>query len=469
VAAASQVAPPASRGGLGDRPVGLGDGRPRCRARRSRGRASTARRTPGAARTLPAGCARPWSPRRCGGWRCCQRGRTVCAVRGASSARVSAERASSSAALRGGPELAEPAEVSRAPRRPARPRPAARRPAATAPRTRRPARPRPRADTSGVRASWTVRGGCSVANAASSSTRECSVRSAGFMSRARSISRSARSSAGLGPGARARRPWGSPGGGEVGGGRGVADRGHLGPGPAQPAGGAISSAARTASAASRMLVVEGQEALGHGVAGGERGRVRGAVPAVRLRNTSLPSRARCGELTRTGTAAAPSPGRAPPGGPPTAQPDRAVLSEPPPPAAGQPFGCRFGAPGRPVLRRASPSRPAPPDRRYHPADAPGTRRAAARVVAVRRSRLRESLIWGRERRVRPRWTTSAARGGRRGGRDRLGGCVGWSFVQDLRASSRQATAADGRGDAVTTSLSTAAPHPRRPGARAPPG
>jgi hypothetical protein len=55
-------------------------------------------------------------------------------------------------------------------------------------------------------------------------------------------------------------------------------------------------------------------------------------------------------------------------------------------------------------------------------------------VAVRRSRLRESLIWGRERRVRA--TVDNLK------RLAVGvvvaavvsaGCVGWSFVQDLLA------------------------------------
>jgi hypothetical protein len=55
-------------------------------------------------------------------------------------------------------------------------------------------------------------------------------------------------------------------------------------------------------------------------------------------------------------------------------------------------------------------------------------------VAVRRSRLRESLIWGRERRVRA--TVDNLK------RLAIGvvvsavvsaGCVGWSFVQDLLA------------------------------------
>jgi hypothetical protein len=55
-------------------------------------------------------------------------------------------------------------------------------------------------------------------------------------------------------------------------------------------------------------------------------------------------------------------------------------------------------------------------------------------VAVRRSRLRESLIWGRERRVRAAVDNLK--------RLAVGvvlaaivsaGCVGWSFVQDLLA------------------------------------
>lgn len=60
-------------------------------------------------------------------------------------------------------------------------------------------------------------------------------------------------------------------------------------------------------------------------------------------------------------------------------------------------------------------------------------------VAVRRGRLREALIWGRDRRVRS--TVDNAK--------RLGigvilaavaaaGCVGWSFVQDLLADQQAA-------------------------------
>jgi len=59
-------------------------------------------------------------------------------------------------------------------------------------------------------------------------------------------------------------------------------------------------------------------------------------------------------------------------------------------------------------------------------------------VAVRRGRLRESLIWGRERRVRATGDNlKRLAGGVVLAAVVSAGCVGWSFVQDLLAD-RQA-------------------------------
>jgi type VI protein secretion system component VasF len=59
-------------------------------------------------------------------------------------------------------------------------------------------------------------------------------------------------------------------------------------------------------------------------------------------------------------------------------------------------------------------------------------------VAVRRNRLRESLLWGRERRARAtmdnlkRLTVSVVLAA-----VACAGCVGWSFLQDLLAEREQ--------------------------------
>ncbi len=59
-------------------------------------------------------------------------------------------------------------------------------------------------------------------------------------------------------------------------------------------------------------------------------------------------------------------------------------------------------------------------------------------VAVRRNRLRESLLWGRERRARAtmdnlkRLTVSVVLAA-----VACAGCVGWSFLQDLLAERQQ--------------------------------
>jgi len=59
-------------------------------------------------------------------------------------------------------------------------------------------------------------------------------------------------------------------------------------------------------------------------------------------------------------------------------------------------------------------------------------------VAVRRGRLRESLIWGRELRVRATGDNlKRLAGGVVLAAGVAAGCVGWSFVQDLLAD-RQA-------------------------------